>query len=165
MGHHQLSAGALIDIAKRLVAEDKVLLAMDESIATCNERFAKLGIPQTKEARHAYRELLITTPGLGEAIGGVILLDETIHHCKADGTSFISVLTEADIVPGIKVDIGAKALAFHPVAWQLIVRMRRFGIDLALNRENDGCWILKLAASVNRLSSWALGWSGSLRRL
>lgn len=51
------------------------------------------------------------------------------------------------------------------VAWQLIVRMRRFGIDLALNRENDGCWILKLAASVNRLSSWALGWSGSLRRL
>lgn len=114
MGRHQLSAGALIDIAKRLVADDKGLLAMDESIATCNKRFAKLGIPQTKEARQAYRELLITTPRLGEAIGGVILFDETIHHRRADGTSFISVLTEADIVPGIKVDIGAKPLAFYP---------------------------------------------------
>ena len=62
---------SLIDTAQALVAGDKGLLAMDESNPTCNKRFAKLGIPQTEEARRAYRELIVTTPGLGECISGV----------------------------------------------------------------------------------------------
>jgi fructose-bisphosphate aldolase class I len=104
----------LIDIAKTLVAGDKGLLAMDESNPTCNKRFAKLGIPQTVEARRAYRELIVTTPGLGECISGTILYDETIRQQKKDGTPFVKILTSAGIIPGIKVDTGAKALACHP---------------------------------------------------
>ena len=110
-----MNAQALIDTARKLVADDKGLLAMDESNPTCNKRFAKLGIPQTVEARRAYRELIITTPGLGESISGVILYDETIRQQKKDGTPFLKVLGEGGIVPGIKVDTGAKDLAAHPV--------------------------------------------------
>ncbi|HZL80140.1 MAG TPA: class I fructose-bisphosphate aldolase [Candidatus Limnocylindrales bacterium] len=104
----------LSDTAKALVADDKGLLAMDESNPTCNKRFAKLGIPQTVEARRAYRELIVTTPGLGECISGTILYDETIRQQKKDGTPFLKVLTDAGIIPGIKVDTGAKDLAAHP---------------------------------------------------
>ena len=104
----------LTDTARTLVAGDKGLLAMDESNPTCNKRFAKLGIPQTVEARRAYRELIVTTPGLGESICGVILYDETIRQQKKDGTPFVKVITEAGIIPGIKVDAGAKDLAGHP---------------------------------------------------
>jgi fructose-bisphosphate aldolase, class I len=98
----------LLDTARAMVADDKVLLAMDESHPTCNKRFAKLGIPQTEEARRAYRELIITTPGLHESINGAILFDETIRRQKADGTPFIQVITDAGIISGIKVDTGAK---------------------------------------------------------
>ena len=104
----------LIDTAKAMVADDKGLLAMDESNPTCNKRFAKLGIPQTVEARRAYRELIVTTPDLGECISGVILYDETIRQQKKDGTPFVKVITDAGIIPGIKVDTGAKDLAGHP---------------------------------------------------
>jgi len=104
----------LTDTAKKLFAGDKGLLAMDESNPTCNKRFAKLGIPQTVEARRAYRELIVTTPDLGECISGVILYDETIRQQKQDGTPFLKVLTDAGIIPGIKVDTGAKDLAAHP---------------------------------------------------
>ena len=104
----------LSDTAKKLFADDKGLLAMDESNPTCNKRFAKLGIPQTVEARRAYRELIVTTPDLGECISGVILYDETIRQQKQDGTPFLKVLTDAGIIPGIKVDTGAKDLAAHP---------------------------------------------------
>ena len=86
---------------------------MDESNPTCNKRFAKLGIPQTEEARRAYRELIVTTPGLGECISGAILFDETIRQKKTDGTPFVKALAEAGIIPGIKVDAGAKT-------WQAI---------------------------------------------
>ena len=103
----------LIDTASKLVAHDKGLLAMDESNPTCNKRFAKLGIPQTVEARRAYRELIVTTPGLGEYIGGVILYDEIIRQQTKDGTPFLKVLTDAGIIPGIKVDAGAKDMAAH----------------------------------------------------
>jgi fructose-bisphosphate aldolase class I len=96
-----------------LVANDKGLLAMDESNPTCNKRFAKLGIPQTVDARRAYRELILTTPRLGESISGVILYDETIRQQKKDGTPFVKVITDAGIIPGIKVDTGAKDLAAH----------------------------------------------------
>jgi fructose-bisphosphate aldolase, class I len=104
----------LIATARALMADDKGLLAMDESNPTCNKRFAKLGIPQTVEARRAYRELIITTPGLGESISGAILYDETIRQQKMDGTPFTKVLTDAGIISGIKVDAGAKDLAGHP---------------------------------------------------
>jgi fructose-bisphosphate aldolase class I len=97
-----------------LFADHKGLLAMDESTPTCNKRFASLGIPQTVEARRAYRELIVTTPGLGESIGGAILYDETIRQERNDGTPFVKILIEAGIIPGIKVDTGAKELAGHP---------------------------------------------------
>ncbi|TWU30493.1 class I fructose-bisphosphate aldolase [Bythopirellula polymerisocia] len=104
----------LIDTANALVADDKGLLAMDESNPTCNKRFARLGIPQTEEARRAYRELIVTTPGLGECISGAILYDETIRQQTKDGTPFVRVLIDAGIIPGIKVDTGAKDMAAHP---------------------------------------------------
>jgi fructose-bisphosphate aldolase class I len=104
----------LIDTASALVAGDKGLLAMDESNPTCNKRFAKLRIPQTKQARRAYRELIVTTPGLAESISGAILCDETIRQQKQDGTPFVKALTDVGIIPGIKVDTGAKDLAGHP---------------------------------------------------
>ena len=103
----------LIDTAWALIADDKGLLAMDESTPTCNKRFAKLGIPQTIEGRRAYRELIVTAPDLSESISGVILYDETIRQQKKDGTPFIKVITDAGIIPGIKVDTGAKNLAGH----------------------------------------------------
>jgi fructose-bisphosphate aldolase, class I len=104
----------LMATARRLVADDKGLLAMDESTSTCNKRFGGLRIPQTEPARRAYRELLVTTPGLGESISGAILYDETIRQQQKNGTPFIKVLVDAGIIPGIKVDIGAKDMAGHP---------------------------------------------------
>jgi fructose-bisphosphate aldolase class I len=104
----------LKDTARALVADDKGLLAMDESNPTCNKRFAKLGIPQTGEARRAYREMIVTTPGLAESISGAILYDETIRQRKNDGTPFAKAVSDAGIIPGIKVDLGAKDLAGHP---------------------------------------------------
>src|SRR5271156_2709439 len=104
----------LIYTARRLLAGDKGLLAMDESNPTCNKRFALVGIPQTEEARRAYRELIITTPSLGDSISGVILYDETIRQTKNDGTPFVKVITDAGIIPGIKVDTGAKKMAGYP---------------------------------------------------
>jgi fructose-bisphosphate aldolase class I len=108
-----MNAQKLADTAKILVAGDKGLLAMDESNGTCNERFAALGIAQTEETRRAYREMLIMTPGLNDCISGAILYDETIRQSKKDGTPFVKALAEAGIVPGIKVDIGAKPMAGH----------------------------------------------------
>jgi fructose-bisphosphate aldolase class I len=110
----EMNAQELIKTAKAMVAGDKGLLAMDESMPTCNKRFTKLGIPLTEDARRAYRELIITTPGLGESISGAILFDETIRQKQKDGTPFVQVLTQAGIIPGIKVDTGAKEMAAHP---------------------------------------------------
>lgn len=109
-----MSLQELIATARALVDNDKGLLAMDESNPTCNKRFGRIGIPQTEEARRAYRELLVTTPGLNECISGAILYDETIRQQKQDGTPLVKVITDAGIIPGIKVDIGAKDMAGHP---------------------------------------------------
>jgi fructose-bisphosphate aldolase class I len=109
-----MNAQELRDTARTLIAGDKGLLAMDESNSTCNIRFATLGIPQTEETRRAYRELIVTTPGLGECISGAIFYDETIRQRKKDGTPFVKAITDAGIIPGIKVDIGAKDMAGHP---------------------------------------------------
>jgi fructose-bisphosphate aldolase class I len=87
---------------------------MDESVPTCNRRFAALGIPQTDEARRAYREMIATTPNLGRCISGAILFDQTIHQETEAGVPFVKVLLDAGIIPGIKVDAGAKDLAGHP---------------------------------------------------
>ncbi len=102
------------DIARALVAGDKGLLAIDESITTCNKRFARLGITQDEATRLAYRGMILTTPGLPEAINGVILYDETIRQHTRDGVPFLTVLAEAGIIAGIKVDRGAPAMAGHP---------------------------------------------------
>ncbi len=101
----------LTETIRALFTDDRGLLAMDESNPTCNQRFAALGIPQTEEARRAYREMIISTPGLSESIAGVILYDETIRQHAQDGTSFIDAIVAAGIIPGIKVDAGAHFLA------------------------------------------------------
>ncbi|TPG57987.1 class I fructose-bisphosphate aldolase [Hymenobacter nivis] len=106
-----MNINTLTATAHALLAPGKGLLAMDESTGTCNARFAALGIPQTVEARRAYRELLVTTPGLGEGISGAILFDETIRQRTAAGVLFVETLQQAGIIPGIKVDLGAPALA------------------------------------------------------
>ena len=104
----------IIDIAKAMITDNKGLLAIDESNPTCNKRFAAAGIPQTEEFRRSYREMIITTPGLNECISGLILYDETIRQKKKDGTLFIKAITDLGIIPGIKVDTGAKDMAAHP---------------------------------------------------
>jgi fructose-bisphosphate aldolase class I len=114
MEHPQMNVQGLIDTARKLMADGKGLLAMDESTPTCDKRFAKLGIPLTVEARRAYRELIVTTPRLGESISGAILYDETIRQKKKDGTPIVKAIADAGIVPGIKVDTGAKDMAGHP---------------------------------------------------
>src|SRR5665647_816237 len=101
-----MSSQEIMATAKAMVAADKGLLAMDESTPTCNRRFEKAGIPQTEENRRSYRELIVTTPGLGEFISGVILYDETIRQSKKDGTPFVKVISDVEIIPGIKVDAG-----------------------------------------------------------
>ena len=100
--------------ARALVAPGKGILAADESLPTIEKRFNSIGVPSTEENRRAYRELLFTTPQLGESISGVILFDETIRQKATDGTPFVEVLRRQGIVPGIKVDKGAKALAGFP---------------------------------------------------
>ena len=104
----------LVGIAKALVADGKGLLAMDESTPTCDKRFAALKIGQTEEMRRAYRQMIITTPGLAESISGVILYDETIRQQKPDGTPFLKIIAQAGIIAGIKVDTGAKDMAGYP---------------------------------------------------
>ncbi len=114
MGRPGVKPQALAETARALVAGDKGLLAIDESNPTCNTRFAAAGVPQTEEARRAYRELIVTTPGLAESISGLILYKETIRQRTTDGTPLVKVIIDAGIIPGIKVDTGAKPLAGHP---------------------------------------------------
>jgi fructose-bisphosphate aldolase, class I len=94
-----------------MLADGKGILAMDESKSTCDRRFEKLGIPTTEERRRTYRELILTTPNLVEFISGAILFDETIRQSTLAGISFVQVMQSAGIVPGIKLDLGAKDLA------------------------------------------------------
>ncbi len=104
-------AQELRNTAKAMMAKGKGILAMDESNGTCNKRFAQLGIPTTEENRRTYRELILTAPNLSDYISGAILYDETIRQSTADGKSFVEVMQEAGMIPGIKVDTGAKDLA------------------------------------------------------
>ena len=104
----------IINTVKSLMDDNKGLLAMDESNPTCKKRFAALGIPQNEETRRAYREMIVNTPGLNESISGAILFDETIRQQKKDGTPIVKAIIDAGIIPGIKVDKGAKDMAGHP---------------------------------------------------
>ena len=100
--------------ARALVAPGKGILAADESSGTIKKRFDSIGLESTEDARRDYREMLFRTPGLADHISGVILFDETIRQSCADGTSLVNVLESAGMIPGIKVDTGAKELALHP---------------------------------------------------
>ena len=100
--------------AERLVAEGKGILAADESNGTMNKRLKAAGVEQSEEMRRALRELLFTTEGAAEHISGVILYDETFRQSTADGTPFPRLLEEQGVIPGIKVDTGAKPLAGSP---------------------------------------------------
>jgi fructose-bisphosphate aldolase, class I len=104
-----MSTSELANTVQTMMRPCGGLLAMDESNPTCNKRFAKLGIPLTVEARRDWRQLILTTPGVGGFISGAILYDETIRQSKSDGTSFLELLTRARIVPGIKEDAGGRA--------------------------------------------------------
>ncbi|MCX6752081.1 MAG: fructose-bisphosphate aldolase class I [Candidatus Nomurabacteria bacterium] len=103
----------LIETIKRLMVSPKGLLAIDESLRTCNSRFEKLGVQTTEEKRREYRELLITAPDIEKYISGYILFDETIRQSTADGKSFISVLQSKGIEVGIKVDGGLSDFPEH----------------------------------------------------
>ncbi len=103
----------LMNTARAMVAPGKGVLAIDESHSTCQKRFEKLGVPCTEETRRAYRQLLVTAPGAGDFLSGMILFDETLRQSTDAGVRFAEVLKSAGVIPGIKVDTGAKALALH----------------------------------------------------
>jgi len=106
-----MDAQELEKTARAIVAEGKGILAADESTGTIKKRFDSIGVESTEETRRAYREFLFTTEGVEEYISGVILYDETIRQSSADGTPFPKLLESKGIIPGIKVDKGAKPLA------------------------------------------------------
>jgi fructose-bisphosphate aldolase class I len=109
-----MNSQELESTARALVAEGKGILAADESLGTIEKRFKAINIPNTEENRRAYREMLFLTPKLGQFTSGVILFDETIRQKTRDGVPFPEALKRQGIIPGIKVDLGAKALAGFP---------------------------------------------------
>jgi fructose-bisphosphate aldolase class I len=104
----------LESVARNLVAPGKGILAADESTPTIEKRFKSIGVASTEENRRAYRDILFTTAGVGEFISGVILFDETIRQKTRDGRTFVKALEQQGIIPGIKVDKGAKPMANFP---------------------------------------------------
>jgi fructose-bisphosphate aldolase, class I len=109
-----MSAHELHETARAIVADHKGILAADESTGTIKKRFDSIGVENTEENRRAYRDLLFTTPGFEDYVGGVILYDETIRQSSHDGTPFPGLLASKGVIPGIKVDTGAKPLALRP---------------------------------------------------
>ena len=109
-----MSKQEMEQVARAMVAEGKGILAADESMGTIKRRFDSIKIESNEENRRAYREMLFSTKGIEEAISGVILFDETIRTKASDGTPFPQLLAKKGIIPGIKVDTGAKPLAGSP---------------------------------------------------
>jgi fructose-bisphosphate aldolase class I len=109
-----MSKHELEKVARGMVTEGKGILAADESMGTIKRRFDSINIESNEETRRAYRELLFTTPGIEEAISGVILFDETIRTMSRDGTPFAQLLSGKGILPGIKVDKGPVDIPFYP---------------------------------------------------
>jgi fructose-bisphosphate aldolase class I len=107
-------SNTLNHIARAMVAPGKGILAADESTGTIGKRFDSIKVENTEENRRAYRDMLFTTRGIGDTISGVILYDETLRQKSADGTSFVDLLNKNGVLPGIKVDAGAKDLALCP---------------------------------------------------
>ena len=101
--------------ARELVAEGQGILAADESFGTIEKRFNAVGIDSTEESRRDYRELLFTTPGIGEFLSGVILFDETIRQKAKDGTPLPQILTDQGVISGIKVDKSTVEMPLSPV--------------------------------------------------
>ncbi len=104
----------LKSIANAIVAKQKGVLAADESSPTIKKRFDSIQVESTEDNRRRYREILFTAEGIERYVGGVILFDETLRQSTRDGITFPRLLAERGIIPGIKVDKGAKGLAFHP---------------------------------------------------
>lgn len=104
----------LASTAQAIIANNKGILAADESTATIAKRFASINLESTEQRRRDYREMLFRAENAGEYIGGAILFDETLRQSAADGTSLVQVMNDAGTIPGIKVDKGAKALAGRP---------------------------------------------------
>jgi fructose-bisphosphate aldolase class I len=109
-----MAMSELYETARAIVADHRGILAADESTGTIKKRFDSIGVESTEESRRFYRNLLFTTEGMEEFIGGVIMYDETIRQASDDGTPFAELLASKGVVPGIKVDTGAKPLALHP---------------------------------------------------
>jgi fructose-bisphosphate aldolase, class I len=109
-----MSIEQLAETAQAMVAAGKGIIAIDESTSTIAKRFAGVGIDNSEESRRAYREMLLTTPRLGEHISGAILFDETIRQSTKAGVPFTKVMMQNGIIPGIKVDKGTHALAGFP---------------------------------------------------
>ena len=109
-----MSIEELESTAQAMVAPGKGIIAIDESTATIKKRFDSVNVPNTEENRRAYREMLLTAPKLGEHISGAILYDETLRQATKAGVPFTKVMMDAGILPGIKVDLGAKPLAGFP---------------------------------------------------
>jgi|SRR5690606_36123325 len=109
-----MSIEQLEDTARAMVAPGKGIIAIDESSSTIKKRFDAVGVECTEENRRAYREMLLTAPNLGKHISGAILYDETIRQKTRDGVPFTEHMAKAGIIPGIKVDTGAKPLALFP---------------------------------------------------
>src|SRR5260370_36884741 len=104
----------LESVARDLVAARKGILAADESTPTIEKRLKSIGVASTEENRRAYRDVLFTTAGIGEFISGVILFDETIRQKTREGRTFVEALEQQAVIPGIKVDKGAKPMANFP---------------------------------------------------
>jgi len=109
-----MNSSELARIASAMVAKGKGILAADESGGTIKKRFDSIKLESTEEQRRTYREMLFTAPGAAAAVSGVILYDETIRQKTRDGTPFAQYLTKQGMIPGIKVDTGAKVLAGFP---------------------------------------------------
>jgi fructose-bisphosphate aldolase, class I len=109
-----MGAQELYETAQAIVADHKGILAADESTGTIKKRFDSIGVESTEESRRFYRQLLFTTPGMEDSIGGVIMYDETLRQATDDGTPFAELLASKGVVPGIKVDTGAQDLAGFP---------------------------------------------------
>jgi len=109
-----MASSDLKSIARAMVAPRKGILAADESFPTIKKRFDSINVESTEESRRAYRELLFTTSGVEAYLSGVITFDETMRHATKNGTPFPRLLSEAGIIPGVKVDAGAKSLAGYP---------------------------------------------------
>ena len=109
-----MTAASLAETAEAIVADGKGILAADESFPTIKKRFDPIGVESNEDNRRDYREMLFRTPEAEKYISGVILFDETIRQSAADGTTIVKLLESKGIIPGIKVDGGAKPLAGHP---------------------------------------------------